>query len=133
MVRPYLNGGPAVCNFTVTGQCSLNDTEHGVDSVWDISSDLKIGVAVNGGKLNDPSQGTTDWTLEICLPIKDYVKYEDNVNVPPKEGDYWRINFSRVQYKVNVHMEEDGTQVYWKDEDSKEDNWTLQPMGVVNM
>ena len=111
MVRPYLNGGPAVCNRTIPTQCSLNDPEHGVGSTWDITSDLQIGVSVNGGELNEPQQGTSDWTLEVCLPLNDYAKYEEGVNVPPKDGDYWRINFSRVQYRVYVHTAQDGSQV----------------------
>ena len=35
------------------------------------------------------------WTVEMALPLKDLAKDATNINVPPKEGDQWRINFSR--------------------------------------
>eukprot|EP00952_Eustigmatos_sp_NYUAD-ZCMA_P003091 13430-Eustigmatos_ZCMA.PRE.1 len=73
---------------------------------------MKLGVHVNG-TLNDPAQGSHDWTLEVGLPLKELARYE-NVSIPPKDGDYWRINFSRVQYKVDVHNGPDGKQAFWK-------------------
>lgn len=57
-------------------------------------------------------RGSTSWTLEVCLPLREYAKFESSsVHVPPKDGDLWRINFSRVQYKVIVHTQEDGKKV----------------------
>lgn len=133
MVRPYINGGPAVCNGTVAGQCSANDTEHGVTSTWDLTDHLEVGTYVNG-TLNDPQKGSHDWTVELCLPLSEYAKHEDGLRTgPPGEGDYWRINFSRVQYRVTVETLPDGKQVYKKNTTSPADNWVFQPTGVVNM
>lgn len=131
MARPYIDGGPAVCNATVAGQCSANAPEQGVNATWDISSAVKVGVQVNG-TLNDPAKGSHDWTVELCLPLAEYAKYEEGVNVPPRDGDYWRINFSRVQYKVRAETRADGSQVYVK-ESGAPDNWVFSPIGVVNM
>lgn len=131
MVKPYLNGGPAVCNATVQGQCSASDPAHGV-SGFDLSPWLHTGVHVEGG-LNDPGLGSKWWSVEMCLPLEQYAQYEE-VAVPPREGDYWRINFSRVQYYVATHTSEDGSQAYWKvDEEAAPDNWVWQAQGVVNM
>jgi hypothetical protein len=131
LVRPYINGGPAVCNGTDPKMCNANATAFGVPS-WDmLTSGLKVGVQVNG-TLNDPSKGSHDWTVEMCLPLADLAKYEDGVDAIPKEGDRWRINFSRVQYRV-TEEKVDGKLVYRKNETSPPDNWVFQPVGVVNM
>lgn len=132
LVKPYIDGGPAVCNATVPGQCSVNAPDAGVTETWDIASLVQAGVQVNG-TLNDPAQGSHDWTVELCLPLAEYAKYEPGVTVPPKTGDYWRINFSRVQYKVHVETRADGSQAYVKDEGVPADNWVWNPQGVVNM
>jgi hypothetical protein len=133
MVKPYIDGGPAVCNATVAGQCSPNAPDAGVAETWDMTPGVKVGVQVNG-TLNDPVEGSHDWTVELCLPLAEYARYEgEGVNVPPKDGDYWRINFSRVQHKVHVETRADGSKAYVKDEDVPPDNWVFSPMGVINM
>lgn len=52
----------------------------------------------------------------------------------PDIGDYWRMNFSRVQWKVNV---ENGQYVKRRDPVTKnilpEDNWVWSPTGVINI
>jgi hypothetical protein len=118
--RPYINGGPAVCNATRPGQCSADDPEHHV-TPWDITPELRVGVDVNGS-LNDPA-GSHSWSVEACLPLGAYAKYENDTAIPPKPGSFWRINFSRVQWRVQVHQEPDGRQMYWKDDASPADNW----------
>lgn len=132
MAKTYIDGGPAICNATVPGQCSAYALEQGVTETWDISSAVKVGVQVNG-TLNDPAKGSHYWTVELCLPLAEYAKYEgDGVSVPPRDGDYWRINFSRVQYKVRAETQKDGSQIYVKEDDAP-DNWVFSPIGVVNM
>ncbi len=86
MVKPYIDGGPAVCNATVPGQCSPNAPADGVTETWDIASGVRVGVEVNG-TLNDPVAGSHVWTVELCLPLAEYAKYEPGVNVPPKVID----------------------------------------------
>lgn len=48
--------------------------------------------------------------------------------IPPRDGDQWRINFSRVQWR---HEVKDGK--YQKVKGTKEDNWVWSPQGVINM
>jgi hypothetical protein len=43
-------------------------------------------------------------------------------------GDEWRINFSRVQWPVEI----DG-RAYRKPPKAREDNWVWSPQGAVNM
>ena len=47
---------------------------------------------------------------------------------PPNDGDVWRINFSRVQWR---HRIVNGR--YEKVPNTAEDNWVWSPQGVVNM
>jgi hypothetical protein len=47
---------------------------------------------------------------------------------PPREGDQWRINFSRVQWPF-----ETTTGRYVKPKDAREDNWVWSPQHVVDM
>ena len=47
---------------------------------------------------------------------------------PPRPGDQWRINFSRVQWKTQVI---EGA--YRKVDGEKEDNWVWSAQGVIDM
>jgi hypothetical protein len=48
--------------------------------------------------------------------------------VPPAPGDRWKINFSRVQWHLDVV---DGQ--YQKRPGLPEDNWVWSPQGMVDM
>jgi len=104
--KPYMNGGYP------------NDT-------WDMKT-MKTAVFVDG-RVNDPSVKNVFWSVEIAFPLKD-LGYKNSVNVPPKEGDYWRINFSRVEWHVQVV---DGK--YVKVPNMVEDNWVWSNQGTINM
>ncbi len=103
---PYRDGGTAV------------------DS-WDIEG-LKTAVHVEGN-INDPIGVDEGWTVEIAMPWKSLRKYAGRP-APPAEGDTWRMNFSRVEWKYDVV---DGRSV--KVKDAPEDNWVWSPQGVVDM
>jgi len=130
LVRAYLNGGPPVCNFTQPGMCVLSAPEFGVPW-WDISPDLPSGVYVEG-KLNDPKIGTSFWSIEMGIPIADYLKYEP-VPDHPRHGSLWRLDFSRVEWNITVYEYPNGTQVYWKVPNLPEHNWVWQPQYAINM
>ena len=49
-------------------------------------------------------------------------------DLPPADGDQWRINFSRVEWQHEVI---DG--VYRRVPDTPEDNWVWSPTGVIDM
>ncbi|NOY60439.1 MAG: hypothetical protein GXO75_16125, partial [Calditrichaeota bacterium] len=98
---------------------------------WDIGG-LKSAVHVRGtiNKAGDKDKG---WTLEIALPWKPLEECADK-ETPPAHGDQWRVNFSRVEWKVKV---ENGQ--YEKvvnpatNKPYPEDNWVWSPQGVINM
>lgn len=100
-----------------------------VDS-WDIKG-LRTAVHIDG-ELNNPNADNTGWSVEIVMPFRTMMETLRRPE-PPKPGDYWRINFSRVQWTVdNI----DGKFVKRTGADGKplpEDNWVWAPTGVVNI
>ena len=98
---------------------------------WDING-LKTGVSVKG-TLNNPSDKDEGWTLEIAFPWA-VLRECAPESRPPKAGEQWRVNFSRVEWRTEI---EDGRYVKVKHPDTgkplPEDNWVWSPQGVVNM
>lgn len=98
---------------------------------WDIRG-LKTGVLVDG-TINQPGDRDQGWTVEIAIPWE-VLKECASKNAPPKDGDQWRVNFSRVEWRVEVKQGK-----YVKVTDPKtgkslpEDNWVWSPQGLINM
>lgn len=91
---------------------------------------LKHAVQVYGS-LNNPNDKDQGWTVEMAIPFKD-ITIGNDPNVP-KDGDIWRLNFSRVQWETEI---KDGKYVKKKDtqgNDLPENNWVWSPQGVINM
>ena len=112
LIKPYRDGGPAV-------------------NAWDIQG-LKTGVFVDG-TINQPGDTDRGWTVEVAMPWK-VLNECAHKDAPPKNGDQWRVNFSRVQWQVEV---KDGA--YHKvinpatGKPFPEDNWVWSPQGLINM
>jgi hypothetical protein len=91
---------------------------------------MKWAVDVQG-TINDPSDIDKGWTTEIFIPFGAV-----NIGVNPKvplDGEFWRINFSRVEWLTEI---KDDKYVKLKDANGKvlpEHNWVWSPQGVVNM
>lgn len=105
LARPYLKGGKA-------------------DNSWAIPG-LLTAISVQG-TLNDARDTDRGWTLEIAMPWSAFASRAPVER--PKPGDEWRVNFSRVEWRVNADSGE-----YVKLPGSKEDNWVWSPQGVINM
>lgn len=106
LTKPYRFGGKAI-------------------DAWEIAG-LRTAVRVDG-TLDDPRDRDRGWTIEIAWPWKG-LKQLASCPVPPRDGDRWRINFSRVQLTQRF---EKGR--YRKVPGSKEENWVWSPQGLVNM
>ncbi|HEY3834919.1 MAG TPA: carbohydrate-binding family 9-like protein [Bryobacteraceae bacterium] len=105
LARPYNKGGLA-------------------DNSWEIAG-LKTAVHVDG-TLNDPRDRDRQWTVEIAFPWTAFASRAP-VRRPALE-ESWRVNFSRVEWKV-----ETAGGKYSKVPGLKEDNWVWSPQGVINM
>lgn len=84
------------------------------------------------GSVNDPSDIDKYWSLEMAIPL-DIIKPFTKSKSRPVNGDYWRINFSRVDWLMNI---DNGNYIKRKQSNGKnmpERNWVWSPMGVVNM
>lgn len=93
---------------------------------------LRTAVSVDG-TVNKPSASNRSWSAEVVIPFAALTECLPRKQAP-REGEYYRINFSRVQWKSDV---KDGR--YQKRTDSStgqvlpEDNWVWAPTGVVNI
>ncbi len=92
--RPYRSGG----NFMIQ---------------WDCPG-LQLAVHVDGS-LNKSKGKDKQWSVEMAIPRQALTM---NFNNLLKAGNYWRINFSRVQ---------------WLKPGQREDNWVWQATGKIDM
>jgi hypothetical protein len=106
LVKPYRAGGPPVDGFELKG--------------------LRSAVHLDGN-LNDPTSTDKGWSVEIAIPWH-ALEQIAGCPCPPKDGDQWRINFSRVEWHWQVAEGK-----YQKVPGTKEDNWVWSPQGVVDM
>jgi hypothetical protein len=96
------------------------------DNAWDIPG-LKTAVHVNG-TINNPGDIDKGWTIEIAIPWEIVRALNGKPGIAPRDGDQWRINFSRVQWRFDIV---DGK--YVKPKNRREDNWVWSPQGAINM
>jgi hypothetical protein len=104
--KPYRHGGKARNSWEIPG--------------------LRTAVHVRG-TLNDARDRDQDWSVELAFPWKVLAEYSKQA-APPKPGDEWRVNFSRVEWQHEIVGG-----VYRKVPGTKEDNWTWTVQGLVNM
>jgi ketosteroid isomerase-like protein len=95
------------------------------DNGWDIPG-LKTAVHV-AGTLNDPSDRDTGWSVEIAIPW-DALREFAHRPTPPRDGDQWRVDFSRVEWQHKIVAGK-----YQKVPNTHEDNWVWSPTGIVDM
>jgi hypothetical protein len=100
---------------------------------FDYEPPLRCSVGVAGGELNNPATGTVSWSVEVALPLEKVLVNQSGVGLP-RDGDLWRINFSRVEWNVTVN---ESTGQYEKTPSCQscaepgadaEDNWVWSPM-----
>ena len=97
---------------------------------WDIKG-IETAVHVDG-TVNDPSDLDKSWSVEIAIPWATFKDFKTGAD-KPQLGDQWRINFSRVDWTMEII---NGEYAKEKDDDGKplpEDNWVWSPTGYVNM
>jgi hypothetical protein len=104
--RPYRDGGPV-------------HEGHNLDGV-------RSHVHVHG-TLNDPSDVDDGWSVEVGLPWQALVPFARGCSCPPRPGDTWRINFSRVYWHHELRA--DG----YRKLPRSEENWVWSPQGVIDM
>ena len=121
LTHPYRDGGRSV-----TG--------------WDMKG-LETAVHIEG-TVNDPAADNRFWSAEIRIPFQGLMEtcsLEENPpelercyppRTAPRLGEFWRMNFSRVQW----HVDADYNKLL--DENGKwlpEDNWVWAPTGLIDI
>jgi hypothetical protein len=112
LAKPYRDGGRARTSWDVAG--------------------LETAVALDG-TLNDPTDEDTRWTVEISIPWAAVAEHAPQGS-RPSPGDQWRLNFSRVQWQLEI-----ADSAYRKLVDpatgrtEREENWVWSPQGEINM
>ena len=84
------------------------------------------------GELNNPAAQNHFWSVEIVLPFSALWECASEKRTPLC-GEYYRMNFSRVQWLVDII---NGSYVKRTREDNTpllEDNWVWAPTGVINI
>lgn len=120
-----------------------------LNTTWDLlltKAYRDMGIPINGleisglrsavyidGELNRPDADNRFWSVEVVLPFTT-LKECSAAKRPPVAGEYYRMNFSRVQWTVDVvngayqkRLREDGSRPL------PEDNWVWAPTGVINI
>ena len=111
LTKTYRDGGKPVNGFDMHG--------------------LKTAVHIDG-ELNNPDADNRRWMVEVVIPFSAVCECAQQPRAP-KKGEYYRVNFSRVQWKVDIV---DGEYKKRTDAEGKvlpEDNWVWAPTGVINI
>ncbi len=112
LAKPYRDGGTA-------------------NSAWDIDG-LRAAVFIDG-TLNDPTDTDAGWTVELAIPWSALAAHAPDGRFP-RHSEAWRINFSRVEWPVEVvdgHYQKRSDPTTGKP--LPEHNWVWSPQGAVNM
>lgn len=109
--KPYRNGGKPDLDWNAGG--------------------FKSAVFPNG-TINNATDTDKKWTVEIAILFSSLT--EENRENIAKNGQIWKMNFSRVQWQTEIL---EGKYVKVKDPDTdrflSEDNWVWSQQGVINM
>jgi hypothetical protein len=105
--QPYRDGGRALNGWEIPG--------------------LKTAVHIDG-TLNDPRDTDRGWSVELAFPWEALREAAGPRKAPPREGDQWRVNFSRVEWRHEIVGGK-----YRKIDGLKEDNWVWSPQGAIDM
>jgi len=104
--RPYKDGGKPVNSWEIPG--------------------MKAAVHLDG-TLNDARDLDRSWSVELAFPWTVLGELARRP-APPGDGDQWRVNFSRVEWPLEISG---GT--YRKAASAKDANWVWSPQHVVDM
>jgi len=142
--KPYSDGGYE--NSTRV----FNNTPSKPGPGWD-DPGLRAKTKVYGCEINVPPKDghkCRGWTAEVAFPLR-AISLNNTNHLPPARNSYWRINFSRVEWKV--HVEGSAYVLGGKEGDgackwpctvahpgtgcpqNPGDNWLWAPLGIVDV
>jgi len=108
---------------------------------WDdmVPRDRGHAMTFSDGVLNDPRRRPTFWSAEVALPLSKLAELTSAAGKRVGSGTTWRINFSRVEYTLNVSA--DGSRYLMAPScqscpvpgTADCDNWVWSPQGAIAM
>jgi hypothetical protein len=113
LTKPYRDNGRAITGFDIKG--------------------IETAVKVDG-EINNPLADNRSWSAEIVIPYESIRECGGFEGDTPRAGNFWRMNFSRVQWLVDIEAGK-----YRKrlnpatGKPFPEDNWVWAPTGLVNI
>ena len=107
--KPYRNGGRPLLSWDAQG--------------------LKSAVHTRG-TMNRPGDKDQGWSVEMAIPLKSLHLWGDR---PTGDGDRWRINFSRVEWDLDIKDGKYSPQMDSAGKRKPEHNWVWAPQGAINM
>ena len=121
LTRAYRVGGEPRWNKKLkNGKVEMKWGKINIDGV-------KTAVSIRG-TINDATDKDSGWSVEVAIPFAGLAKY--GANNPPKVGDHWRLNFSRVNWDRPI---KDGKYGPRPHKFGLEYNWVWSPIGVISM
>lgn len=97
---------------------------------WDLK-DLKSAIHIDG-TLNNPNDIDNYWALEIAIPLKPLINLKNKPKTAPKEGEQWRLNFSRVEWDFDI-VDDTYQRKKVVNKLQREYNWVWSNQKVINM
>ena len=121
--RPYREGGPAEHGWHASGMKTAIHTTGTVNNPLDRDESWVVELAIPWSDFQPPKT-RMDGTPWVLPPIREHLRSAE----APRDGETWRINFSRVHWDLQVVDE-----TYQKVPDRPEYNWTWTPQWEINM
>ena len=85
-------------NVNAASLDAFHPTGRGSKEEWD--PDILVATTYLGTKNNDEDLDQS-WILEVAIPFSAFDGVA--VNIPPKDGDEWRLNLNRLGGKTNFN------------------------------
>lgn len=97
---------------------------------WNLNA-LKSQVHIEG-TLNNADDIDKYWSVEMAIPLDAFAELKNRPKVKPKNGEQWRVNFSRVHWDFDLN---NGRYSRKKENDKflPEYNWVWSNQGAINM
>lgn len=113
LTKPYRDGGAAIDNYDIKG--------------------LLTGVEFFG-TIDDPTDVDKKWTVEIAIPWHNFEVWNPKRQMQtPKDGEQWRVNFSRVQWELEPSLYGYAKKTDFRRNPLPENNWVWSSQGIVQM
>ena len=97
---------------------------------WNCDS-IRTAVHIEG-TLNNPSDIDAYWSVELAIPLGIFKDFS-NTHYKPENGMFWRLNFSRVDWPMEIVKCEYTKKTDHNGKVLAENNWVWSPTGSINM